>query len=177
MSKKIATFGAGCFWCLEAAMNQLKGVELARSGYMGGHTPQPDYHSVCSGLTGHAEVVQVHYDDAELAYDQLCLLFFKLHDPTQLNRQGNDVGTQYRSVIFYHDASQQQQASDLIASLSSQQLYSEKIVTELSPATDFFVAEDYHQGYFLKHPEQGYCQFLIAPKLAKFQQDYLALLK
>ncbi|WP_442886512.1 peptide-methionine (S)-S-oxide reductase MsrA [Arsukibacterium sp.] len=177
MTMQTATFGAGCFWCLEAAMNQLSAVQQALSGYMGGHTANPDYQSICTGRTGHAEVVQLQFDDAAISYEQLCLIFFSLHDPTQLNRQGNDIGTQYRSVIFYHNDLQQQQATAIIRQLSAEQLYPAPIVTEVSPAARFFVAEDYHQGYFLQHPQQGYCQVLIAPKLAKFRQLYQSLLK
>ncbi len=177
MTIHTATFGAGCFWCLEAAMNQLNGVSQALSGYMGGNAQDANYRRVCDGDTGHAEVVQVQFDDNHISFEQLCLVFFSLHDPTQLNRQGNDVGSQYRSVIFYHDAMQQQVAQQLMAKLSAEQIFDADIVTELSPATTFFVAEQYHQGYFLHHPQQGYCQVIIAPKLAKFRQQYQNWLK
>ncbi|MDP2713909.1 peptide-methionine (S)-S-oxide reductase MsrA [Rheinheimera sp.] len=177
MAIQTATFGAGCFWCLEAAMNQLNGVIQALSGYMGGSADSANYRRVCDGDTGHAEVVQVEFDDSIVSYQQLCLVFFSLHDPTQLNRQGNDVGTQYRSVIFYHNAQQQQNAQQMLAELSAKQVFSADIVTELSPVSAFYLAEEYHQGYFLQHPEQGYCQLVVAPKMAKFKQHYTELLK
>lgn len=177
MAIQTATFGAGCFWCIEAAMNQLNGVVQALSGYMGGSAQDANYRRVCDGDTGHAEVVQVQFDDNTISFEQLCLVFFSLHDPTQLNRQGNDVGSQYRSVIFYHSATQQQVAQQLIAKLSAEQVFNADIVTELSPASTFFVAEHYHQGYFQQHPQQGYCQVIIAPKLAKFRQQYQGWLK
>ena len=172
-----ATFGAGCFWCLETAMNQLQGVTSALSGYMGGDADSANYRRVCEGDTGHAEVVQVEFDNSIISYQQLCLVFFSLHDPTQLNRQGNDVGTQYRSVIFYHNPEQQRQATELVAQLNQQQIFSAKLVTEISAASRFFPAESYHQGYFLNNPQQAYCQYVVAPKLAKFRQQYAALLK
>lgn len=177
MAIQTATFGAGCFWCLEAAMNQLDGVIQALSGYMGGSADSANYRRVCDGDTGHAEVVQVEFDDSIISYHQLCLIFFSLHDPTQLNRQGNDVGTQYRSGIFFHNARQQNTAQQIIAELSAEQVFSGNIVTEVTAATAFYIAEPYHQSYFLQHPEQGYCQFIVAPKMAKFRQQYQALLK
>lgn len=172
-----ATFGAGCFWCLEAAMNELQGVTLAVSGYMGGHTQNPDYRSVCQGTTGHAEVVQVTFDPSVISFSDLCQIFFLLHDPTQLNRQGNDIGSQYRSAIFYHDEEQQQQANNLIAAMTQTKLFPSPIVTELSPASTFYPAEPYHQGYAKRNPLQGYCQIIIAPKLAKFRQTFAAKLR
>ncbi|MGP9802310.1 peptide-methionine (S)-S-oxide reductase MsrA [Rheinheimera sp. NSM] len=177
MAIQTATFGAGCFWCLEAAMNQLNGVIQALSGYMGGNADDANYRRVCDGNTGHAEVVQVEFDDSFISFEQLCLVFFSLHDPTQLNRQGNDVGSQYRSVIFYHNTQQQQSAEKILAELATQQVFNAKIVTELSPVSAFYLAEEYHQGYFLQHPEQGYCQLVVAPKMAKFRQHYTKLLK
>ncbi|WP_019675392.1 peptide-methionine (S)-S-oxide reductase MsrA [Arsukibacterium perlucidum] len=177
MSSEIATFGAGCFWCLESALNQLQGVERAVSGYMGGHTDNPDYRSICTGTTGHAEVVQVHFNPDQISFEQLCQVFFALHDPTQLNRQGNDVGTQYRSVLFFHSEQQAATARDIIKQLTTEQLFDQPIVTELSPVTTFYQAEDYHQGYFLQNPQQGYCQFIIAPKMAKFRQLFSSLMK
>ena len=177
MSSEIATFGAGCFWCLESALNQLQGVERAVSGYMGGHTDNPDYRSICTGTTGHAEVVQVHFKPDQISFKQLCQVFFALHDPTQLNRQGNDVGTQYRSVVFFHSEQQAATARDIIKQLTTEQLVDQPIVTELSPVTTFYQAEDYHQGYFLQNPQQGYCQFIIAPKMAKFRQLFSRLMK
>ncbi|MEE2024722.1 peptide-methionine (S)-S-oxide reductase MsrA [Alkalimonas mucilaginosa] len=177
MTTQIATFGAGCFWCLEAAMNQLHGVQQAISGYMGGTTENPSYQQICTGQTGHAEVVQITFDPAQISYQQLCQIFFCLHDPTQLNRQGNDVGTQYRSVIFYHNEAQQQQATEIEAELTAANVFPDAIVTELSPASRFYPAEGYHQGYFKQNPQQGYCQFIVAPKLAKFRQQFRAQLK
>lgn len=177
MTEQLATFGAGCFWCLEAALNETAGVTEALSGYMGGHTANPDYQSVCSGQTGHAEVVQVRFDPALISFAELCQIFFALHDPTQLNRQGNDIGSQYRSVIFYHDQQQRQQAQSFIAELSRAQVFSDSIVTELSPASQFYPAEAYHQGYYQQHPTQGYCHWIITPKMQKFRQQFKARLK
>ncbi|WP_166837878.1 peptide-methionine (S)-S-oxide reductase MsrA [Rheinheimera pleomorphica] len=177
MAIQTATFGAGCFWCIEAAMNQLNGVIVALSGYMGGSADSANYQRVCDGDTGHAEVVQLQFDDSLLSFQQLCLVFFSLHDPTQLNRQGHDIGSQYRSVIFYHNDEQRDLALQIINQLSAEQVFDAAIVTELSPASAFFVAEEYHQGYFLQHPGQGYCQVVVAPKLAKFRQRYQELLK
>jgi len=177
VSINTATFGAGCFWCLESAMNQLNGVIEAESGYMGGDANSANYQAVCTGHTGHAEVVQVSFDDSVISFHQLCLIFFSLHDPTQLNRQGNDVGRQYRSVIFFHNPEQEQTAREIMLQLEQDRIFSAKLVTEISPAAEFFAAEAYHQGYFLQHPEQGYCQFVVAPKMAKFRQQYQALLK
>lgn len=177
MSLETATFGAGCFWCLEAAMNQLQGVETAVSGYMGGQTANPSYQQICTGQTGHAEVVQVVFDTDVIRFQQLCQIFFCLHDPTQLNRQGNDVGTQYRSVIFFHSDEQQRQASQVLAEMNQQQVFAAPIVTELSPASTFYPAESYHQGYFIQNPQQGYCQFIVAPKMAKFRAEFTTLLK
>ncbi len=177
MAYSTATFGAGCFWCLESAMNQLQGVTKAVSGYMGGKTINPTYREICTGHTGHAEVVQVVFDEEQLSYRQLCLIFFSLHDPTQLNRQGNDIGTQYRSVIFWHTPEQAEEADAIIEELTNHQVFADDIVTELTEAKVFYPAEDYHQGYYLTNPEQGYCQFVIAPKMAKFRQQFLKLLK
>ncbi|MDD4863207.1 MAG: peptide-methionine (S)-S-oxide reductase MsrA [Alishewanella agri] len=177
MTEQLATFGAGCFWCLEAALNETAGVTEALSGYMGGHTANPDYQSVCSGQTGHAEVVQVRFDPTLISFAELCQIFFALHDPTQLNRQGNDIGSQYRSVIFYHDQQQRQQAQSFIAELSRAQVFSDSIVTELSPASQFYPAEAYHQGYYRQHPTQGYCHWIITPKMQQFRQQFKARLK
>ena len=177
MTMQTATFGAGCFWCIEAAMNQLNGVTQALSGYMGGDEKTANYRRVCDGNTGHAEVVQLQFDDSVISYEQLCLIFFSLHDPTQLNRQGNDVGSQYRSVVFYHNDEQLQLVRGVMAELEREQVFAKPIVTEVSPAQNFYVAEDYHQGYFNQHPGQGYCQVIIAPKMARFNQQYAAMLK
>ncbi|CAH9054333.1 Peptide methionine sulfoxide reductase MsrA [Pseudoalteromonas sp. CIP111854] len=170
-----ATFGGGCFWCIDAAFRQVKGVLEVRSGYSGGHTEQPTYQHICQGNTGHAEVVEIQFDSEIVSYEQLLEMFFTLHDPTQLNRQGNDTGTQYRSVVFYHDDQQQQQAKTMITTIQSQ--YTNPVVTELSSASTFYSAESYHQDYYTNNPNQGYCSILIAPKLAKFQQQFQSLLK
>lgn len=174
---ELATFGAGCFWCLEAALNEVKGVKLAVSGYMGGHTANPDYRSVCTGTTGHAEVVQVQFEPTQISFVELCQIFFSLHDATQLNRQGNDVGTQYRSVIFTHNPQQQQDATSMISELTQHKLFDAPIVTEVSPVSQFYPAEAYHQGYYKQNPYQGYCQMLITPKMAKFRQRFTHVLK
>lgn len=167
-----ATMGGGCFWCLEAAFAQLQGVESVVSGYIGGHTPQPTYEQVCTGRTGHAEVVQITYDPAIISFEDLLDVFFAIHDPTTLNRQGADVGTQYRSVIFPHDPEQEQQARRKIAALSAQGIWPNPIVTTIEPLVEYFPAEAYHQGYFTKHPQQSYCQVVISPKLAKLRQKF-----
>jgi len=167
-----ATFGGGCFWCTEVIFQQVKGVEQVLPGYMGGNRPDPTYEQVCSGATGHAEVVQLDYNEAEVSYRTLLEIFFKTHDPTTLNRQGNDVGTQYRSVIFYHDDAQRAEAEQLIAGLTDAQVYEDPIVTEVSPAGPFYPAEDYHRNYFNNNPQNPYCAVVIAPKLHKFLQSY-----
>lgn len=166
----LATFGGGCFWCIDAAFRRVKGVEAVRSGYTGGHIQNPTYQSICQGDTGHAEVVELKFDAAQISYETLLKMFFALHDPTQLNRQGNDIGTQYRSVIYFHDNEQQQLANDIIKQV--QPHYTENIVTELSPAELFYPAESYHQDYFSENPNQGYCSVLIAPKIAKFAHTF-----
>lgn len=170
-----ATFAGGCFWCIEAAFNQLQGVDSAISGYMGGSASTANYRAVCSGSSGHAEVVQISYDETQLSYQTLLTLFFALHDPTSLNRQGNDVGPQYRSEIFAHNEAQYQQAVAFLQ--QAQASYHAPVVTALSRASSFYPAEDYHQGYFLANPQQPYCAFLIAPKLQAFRQQYQHLLK
>ncbi|TVR24527.1 MAG: peptide-methionine (S)-S-oxide reductase [Anaerolineaceae bacterium] len=172
-----ATLAGGCFWCLEAVYEQLKGVEQVVSGYMGGQTASPSYEAVCTGRTGHAEVVQITYDEAVISFDDLLDVFFTIHDPTTLNRQGNDVGTQYRSAIFHHDDAQKQAAQDKIEALAAQSLWQNPIVTEVTEATTFYPAEDYHQGYFRNNPNQGYCMVIVAPKVAKFRKEYLNKLK
>ncbi|MBU1618363.1 MAG: peptide-methionine (S)-S-oxide reductase MsrA [Gammaproteobacteria bacterium] len=172
---EIATFGAGCFWCIESAFNQLQGVKKALSGYMGGQTLNPDYRQVCTGTSGHAEVVQLEFDPTLVSFEQLLQVLWFLHDPTQLNRQGNDIGTQYRSAVFYHSEHQKQLT---VASIqTAQALFDSPIVTEVSPASTFYPAEDYHQGYYLQNTSQPYCQYLITPKLAKFRQTFVNLLK
>lgn len=172
-----ATFGAGCFWCLEAAMNQLQGVVLAESGYCNGQHPQPSYEAVCTGRTGHAEVVRVRFDPQQISYRQLLEVFFALHNPTTLNRQGNDVGTQYRSGIYTHDAEQTAQAHTIIAELTANGAHGAPIVTEIQSVSNYHPAEDYHQGYVAQNPHQGYCAVVVRPKLAKFQQTFTRLLK
>ncbi|WP_335990374.1 peptide-methionine (S)-S-oxide reductase MsrA [Pseudoalteromonas sp. CH_XMU1449-3] len=172
---QIATFGGGCFWCIDAAFRRVKGVLNVSSGYAGGEIENPSYQQICTGLTGHAEVVQLDFDSSIVSYNTLLEMFFTLHDATQLNRQGNDVGTQYRSVIYYHDEKQKAESEAMIAALQKQ--IREPIVTELSPLTNFYPAEQYHQDYYNENPNQGYCSILIAPKLAKFEQYYADKLK
>jgi peptide-methionine (S)-S-oxide reductase len=172
-----ATLAGGCFWCLEAVFDNLKGVTAVESGYMGGSRPNPTYAQVCDGGTGHAEVVQVHFDPKVLDFRDLLDVFFVIHDPTQLNRQGNDVGTQYRSAIFYHSPEQKAVAGEVIAALDAEKLWDGRIVTEVVPATTFYVAEDYHQEYFANNPQQPYCMFVVAPKVAKFRKQFLERLK
>ncbi|MDI4651004.1 MULTISPECIES: peptide-methionine (S)-S-oxide reductase MsrA [Pseudoalteromonas] len=172
---QIATFGGGCFWCIDAAFRRVKGVLNVSSGYAGGEIENPSYQQICTGLTGHAEVVQLDFDSSIVSYNTLLEMFFTLHDATQLNRQGNDVGTQYRSVIYYHDEKQKAESQAMIDALQKQ--IREPIVTELSPLTNFYPAEPYHQDYYNENPNQGYCSILIAPKLAKFEQYYADKLK
>lgn len=165
-----ATLGGGCFWCLEAVFQELEGVQSVVSGYAGGRVPNPSYREVCTGRTGHAEVVQVVFDPAVLSYGDLLSVFFSIHDPTTLNRQGADVGTQYRSVIFYHDAEQKRVAEAMIRELGQEGLWRDPIVTEVVPLDRFYPAEDYHQDYFRRNPGQPYCQAVIGPKLRKFRE-------
>jgi peptide-methionine (S)-S-oxide reductase len=172
-----ATLGGGCFWCLEAVFEQLKGVTKVESGYAGGQTPNPSYRDVCSGATGHAEVVQVTFDPAIVSYSDVLDVFFGTHDPTTLNRQGHDVGTQYRSVIFYHNPAQKRAAEEKIAQLTAAGLFGRPIVTQVAPLDRFHPAEDYHQGYFRANPAQPYCQAVVWPKLAKFRKEFSAKLK
>ncbi len=174
---EIATLAGGCFWCLEAVYDQMKGVESVESGYMGGHAANPTYAAVCSGDTGHAEVVRITFDPKVASYKDLLNVFFVIHDPTTLNRQGNDEGTQYRSAIFYHSPEQKRIAEEAIAELSAERLYDDPIVTEVSPAGPFHAAEGYHQEYFQRNLQQPYCQFVVAPKLAKFRKTFLDRLK
>ena len=174
---KQATLGGGCFWCLESAFNSIKGVDSALSGYAGGQVDNPTYEQVCGGQTGHAEVVQVNYDSDVISYRSILEIFFALHDPTQLNRQGNDVGTQYRSAVFYHDAEQQEQAQAIIAEIEAQQIWPNPVVTEVVPLTNYSQAEDYHQDYFNNNPQNTYCNMVVAPKLAKFKKTFADNLK
>ena len=172
-----ATFAGGCFWCLEAVFEQVRGVTQVVSGYTGGELPDPTYDAVCNGDSGHAEAVQITFDPAEVSYKELLALFFSIHDPTTLNRQGNDIGSQYRSAIYFHDDSQRQQAEKMIAGLEQMQIWRERIVTELKAAQTFHPAENYHQHFYANHPEQGYCRAVITPKLAKFRQHFGKLVK
>lgn len=175
--QQLATFGGGCFWCLEPIFDELVGVEDVVSGYSGGNLPNPSYEQVCSGATGHAEVVQIRYDPARISFRELLQVFFSVHDPTQLNRQGNDVGTQYRSVIFYHSPEQKRTAEALIEKLNAVGSWPRPIVTELSPFQSFYPAEGYHQEYFQNNPGQPYCQIVIEPKIAKFRKQFADRLK
>jgi len=172
-----AVFGGGCFWCLEAVFQRLPGVTSVESGYMGGRNENPTYKQVCAGNTGHAEVVRVTFDPGQISYHDLLAVFFATHDPTTLNRQGNDVGTQYRSVIFYNSDEQRRQAQQAIAELTSGHEFPAPIVTAVEPAATFFIAEDYHQNYFNENSEQPYCRFIIAPKLEKFRKTFAEKLK
>jgi peptide-methionine (S)-S-oxide reductase len=174
---EIATLGAGCFWCVEAAFDDRKGVQSVESGYTGGRTDNPTYDDICGGDTGHAEVVRVTFDPRVVSYADILRVFFTVHDPTTLNRQGNDVGTQYRSAIFYHSPEQKSAAEAVIAALDAEQLWEGHIVTQVVPAGTFYVAEDYHQEYFANNPNQPYCMFVVAPKVAKFRKQFLERLK
>jgi peptide-methionine (S)-S-oxide reductase len=168
----VATFGGGCFWCLDAAFRQLKGVERVESGYSGGARPNPSYEQVCSGATGHAEVVQITFDPGVISYRDLLGVFFTIHDPTTLNRQGADEGTQYRSVVFYHSPEQQKAVMDTIAELEADKVWERPIVTEVAPLAAFYPAEGYHQDYFAKNPSQPYCMAVVAPKVSKVRKEY-----
>lgn len=174
---KEATFGAGCFWCIEACYKDLNGVLDVFPGYAGGHKENPTYEQVCNGNTGHAEVARVIYDDSVVSYDQLLEVFWFVHDPTQLNRQGNDIGTQYRSVIFYHDDDQKQRAEAYKHRLELEGVWEKQIVTEILPLTNFYRAEDYHVNYFELHPENMYCQNVVRPKVEKFRKVFAEKLK
>jgi peptide-methionine (S)-S-oxide reductase len=174
---EVATLGGGCFWCLEAAFEQLRGVEKVESGYAGGTVPNPTYKAVCSGTTGHAEMIQVTFDPAVIAYRELLEVFFVVHDPTTLNRQGNDVGTQYRSVVFYHSPEQKQTAEAVIRELTEQGVWPRPVVTEVAPAPTFWKAEDYHQGYYRNNPAQPYCQLVVSEKAAKARKAFASKLK
>lgn len=172
-----AVLGGGCFWCLEAVFDRLDGVVSVESGYMGGHVDRPTYRQVCGGDTGHAEVVRVTFDPQKLTFPDLLDVFFTIHDPTTLNRQGNDVGTQYRSVIFYGSEEQRRQAEEAIARLNASREWPDPAVTAVEPAREFFMAEDYHQEYFANNGNQPYCQFVVAPKVKKFQQKFAEKMK
>lgn len=172
-----ATLAGGCFWCLEAVFDEVKGVQGVESGYAGGHVDNPSYRAVCNGDTGHAEVVQVHFDPSIVSYRDLLNVFFAIHDPTTLNRQGADVGTQYRSAIFYHDEEQKKVAEELIKDLNTQKIWDRPIVTQVEKLDKFFMAEDYHQEYFVRNQYQPYCMAVVAPKVSKFRKHFLELLK
>lgn len=176
-SIQTATLAGGCFWCLEAVFDDLHGVLSVESGYSGGQTPNPTYRDVCAGVTGHAEVVRIAFDPNLLSFNDLLRVFFSIHDPTTLNRQGADVGTQYRSAIFYHDQTQKQAAEEIIAELQAAQLWPNPIVTEVSPLTNYYPAEDYHQEYFTNNPNQPYCAAVVAPKVTKFRKQFVERLK
>jgi peptide-methionine (S)-S-oxide reductase len=171
--KEIATLGGGCFWCLEAVYDELRGVESVESGYMGGAKANPTYSEVCSGETGHAEAVRVTFDPKLVSFKEILEVFFVIHDPTTFNRQGNDIGSQYRSVVFYHSPEQKAAAEQVIADLSKAAIYDDPIVTEIIAASTFYVAEDYHQEYFRNNPSQAYCAFVVRPKVAKFRKHFL----
>ena len=174
---EIATFAGGCFWCTEAIFLEIKGVKKVVSGYIGGTTLNPTYSEICTGTTGHAEAIQITFDPSEVGFEDLLEVFFGTHDPTTLNRQGADVGTQYRSAIFYHSEDQMEKAQNYITLIAKEKLYDREIVTKVSPATKFYAAEDYHQNYYNQNASQGYCQMVIAPKLEKLRQYYSSKLK
>jgi peptide-methionine (S)-S-oxide reductase len=175
--KEIATLGGGCFWCVETVFNNLQGVESAISGYSGGTAPNPSYKQVCAGTTGHAEVVQVTFDPSVVSFRQILEVFFTIHDPTTLNRQGNDMGTQYRSAIFYHSPEQKATAEEVIREFTAAKMWGNPIVTEVARFKAFYPAEDYHQRYFENNPDQPYCRMVVAPKVAKFRKHYMSQLK
>jgi len=176
-TEMVATFGAGCFWCTEAQFQQLDGVKKVVSGYTGGTIPNPSYRQVCGGTTGHAEVTNVYYDPRKISFDELLAAFWTSHDPTQLNRQGNDIGTQYRSAIFYHNDEQKTKAAAYIERLNAEHAFNGPIVTEIAPATTFYPAEDYHQDYYNLNGSEPYCQFVVRPKLEKFKKVFANKLK
>jgi peptide-methionine (S)-S-oxide reductase len=177
MAKEIITLGGGCFWCVEAVYDQLKGVEDVVSGYSGGHVVNPTYQQVCNKTTGHAEVIQVTFDNEQISLGEILDVFFTVHDPTTPNRQGNDVGPQYRSAIFTHSDEQKRVAEEKIKEITAAKLWDNPIVTEVTPFKNFYAAEDYHQRFFEQNPEQQYCRFIVAPKVAKFRKQYISKLK
>jgi len=176
-SLEVATFAGGCFWCIEAVFREVDGVEQVVSGYTGGRTSNPAYQQVCTGKTGHAEAIQLSFNPSRISYREILEIFFSVHDPTTLNRQGADVGTQYRSAIFYHNEQQKAIAEELIGELNRAKLWKNPIVTQVVPVNTFYQAEEYHQEYFSRHPEQGYCQVVISPKVSKFRQQWSKRLK
>ncbi len=175
--REVATLAGGCFWCLEAVYGQIGGVDSVEPGYTGGIFDDPTYDDVCSGQTGHAEAVRIMFDPRVISYRELLEIFFVIHDPTTLNRQGNDVGTQYRSAVFFHSPEQRETAESLIRTFDQEKLFPSPIVTQVSPAAKWYKAEAYHQEYFVKNPLQGYCQFVVGPKVAKFRKQFAARLK
>ena len=175
--EELATLAGGCFWCLDAVFRDLRGVESVESGYSGGDVPNPTYYQVCEGTTGHAEVVQIKFDPEQVSYEELLEVFFTIHDPTTLNRQGADVGTQYRSAVFYHTPEQKQAAEQVIARLNAEGIWNKPIVTEVAPLAKFFPAEEYHQNYFEQNPNQPYCAAVVAPKVSKFRKKFIEKLK
>lgn len=177
VAREVATLGGGCFWCLEAVFDGLAGVDSVESGYSGGHLENPTYDDICGGDTGHAEVVRITFDPAVVSYADLLEVFFVIHDPTTLNAQGNDIGTQYRSVIYFHTPQQQATAEAAIRNLTEARVFSRPIVTEVTPAPHFYIAEPYHQEYFENNPRQPYCQYVVAPKVAKFRAKFAARVK
>lgn len=172
-----ATLGAGCFWCVEAVFDDLNGVEDVISGYSGGHTENPTYREVCEGTTGHAEVAQIKFDPNVISFKDILRVFFSVHDPTTLNRQGNDIGTQYRSAVFYHNEQQKRDAEEVIKEIADERIYDDPIVTEVTPFEKFWSAENYHQEYFLNNPSQPYCTAVVAPKVLKFRKKFADRLK
>jgi peptide-methionine (S)-S-oxide reductase len=176
-SKELATLAGGCFWCLEAVYKELRGVERVVSGYAGGHVTRPTYGQVCEGTTGHAEVVQITFDPAAVSYRELLEVFFTIHDPTTLNRQGADVGSQYRSAVFYHTPEQRETAEQVIAEITAAGVWDSPIITEVTPLEKFYPAEDYHQDYFERNASQPYCRAVVAPKVSKFRKQFLERLK
>lgn len=177
MANEVAILAGGCFWCTEAVFDEVEGVDSVESGYTGGRRPNPTYEQICTGVTGHAEALRITFDPARVAFRDLLRIFFTVHDPTTLNRQGNDVGTQYRSAIFYRSPEQEQTAREVIREVEAAGLWDGPIVTEVTPASEFYVAEDYHQEYFARNPNQPYCLFAAAPKLRKFRETFPAMRK
>lgn len=172
-----ATLAGGCFWCIESAFNSVEGVISAFSGYAGGQKENPSYEQVCEGTTGHAEVVRINFDADKISYRDILEVFFALHNPTQIDRQGNDIGTQYRSEIFYHDSEQKKIAEQIIDEIELEEIWSNPVVTEITPINNYYQAEDYHQDYFSNNPENQYCNMVVAPKLAKFKKKFASVLK
>lgn len=175
--REVATLAGGCFWCLEAVFQQLRGVDKAESGYAGGHVPKPGYQAVCTGTTGHAEVVQITFDPAAIGFRDLLDIFFTIHDPTTLNRQGPDTGTQYRSAVYYHSLEQKKVTDEVIAKLARDQVFDDPIVTEVKPLDVFYPAEEYHRDYYQRNPNQGYCRAVVGPKVAKARKLFFERLK